>query len=246
MKHRLFKKLPPWLPLCALAPGLGAFYSYNALSSGFPVEFESRESLTKEGGPVINRIRMEKQGVNDIWIMQQSHSGAGLPHPAWDKLAIVVNQEQKTARFYQLAPGALSWSGREKELPFKVACYLCHANGPRAIRPNFASSTHPLGLKERLIIKAWNRRIRSYGALLPHEETKAPEKKFAARHAYLNEPLRLKACVKCHSEKAGRSDLRRQHFMPIRFLVENKLMPPSGASLSETERKELETFLGAL
>lgn len=229
-----------------LLAGGGAVSFFSGLN-GLAVEFESRESKNISGGPVYNRVRFERRGREDIWLMQQAQNGLAPAHEEWDRIAIVVDTEKKTSRFYQLAPGPLTFGGGAKEIPYKVACYLCHANGPRALRPFLASEKRPLSVRENLAVLLMNLRISAYGALKPHAAMLAPEKKFAARSAHLNEPLKLKACASCHSgEEGGRAVLERQHFMPIGFLVKNQLMPPPGHSLTAEEKRELDQFLSGL
>ena len=112
---------------------------------------ESLESKTKTGGDIYNKIKFIQKEKLDIWMMKQSHQGLSNEED-WDRLAIVVDKSIKPhkARFYQLESGPLMWTGKAKEIPYKVACFLCHSNGPRAIRPSLESSVVPLSFKERL------------------------------------------------------------------------------------------------
>lgn len=219
--------------------------SIRGISGNFsPILIESRESKNQMGEPVYNLIQLVEQGDKDIWLMQQSHQGNTPSFHAWDKLAIVVNRDKKTARFYQLEPGQLEFSG--KEIAFKVACYLCHSNGPRVIRPNFQSASAALSFQEKAKIFLWNLRIKSYGRLLPDKVHEQKSSGFRFLSAAANEPLRVKTCVLCHKESGffARGELKRQHFLPIRFLVKEGHMPPLGLSLSEQEKQELERFAG--
>lgn len=205
------------------------------------VLFQSRESRNLEGGPVYNRVQLERQGDLDLWTMQQSHHGPSLPGEKWDRLAIVVNRKSGTARFYQLKPGS---QGLKEEISFKVACYLCHANGPRAIRPDASSVAITWG--ERLRILAWNFRIKTYGRILPDPVHK-PGSGFKMDGAFYNELLKVKTCTFCHNESSwGRGTLARQHFLPIRFLTKEGEMPPPGLPFPDHEADDLQSFLGSL
>ncbi len=234
-----------WLIAILFVPGslAAAGLLFFAKSHG-PVEIESLESKSNTGGPVFNRIWREVRGPLDIWLMQQSHLGPDGLHEGWDRLAIVVNRDSSTTKFYQLVPGNLRWSEREKEIPFKVACFLCHANGPRAIRPNMASLTMPFSWKAWTQVFVWNLRIKTYGPLAPDPSLLLPAAKFRAQGAYANEPLPAKICALCHNNHWwGRGQLLRQHFMPIRFMLQSRNMPPPGIPLSEGDRKSIAEFL---
>src|SRR5262245_39911744 len=113
--------------------------------SGSPVTFRSLESVTETGAPVYNRVRLLPGWSKDVWLMNQSHEGLGHQgqspeYAKWDRLKIVVDKTTTPykAEFYQLEQGALIAEG--KPVPLKARCYACHANGPRAIRPNFEAT----------------------------------------------------------------------------------------------------------
>ncbi|MFM8314229.1 MAG: hypothetical protein ACKOA8_08090, partial [Deltaproteobacteria bacterium] len=127
------------------------------------ISFESLESQTVQLNPVYNRIRFEQRGGKDIWTMLQSHYGPNLPKKDWDSIAIVV--EAGKALFYQLPQGTERWTESVQPTPYKAKCLMCHANGPRAIRPNMNSKDVLLNWRERLQIALWNLRIKSYGRL---------------------------------------------------------------------------------
>ncbi len=212
---------------------------------------ESEESKTMSGNAVFNKIKWIRLEGKDVWMMNQSHHGPSLKKEAWDRLAIVVDKTitPKSVKFYQLEPGPLEWNGNQKKKPFKVACFMCHSNGPRAIRPNYSSTFSPTGLKDRLKIYMWNLRIKSYGMVSEHSSHTKLDKKlippFRWRGQYENEILKVKTCMRCHKESGfmARGTLKRQNVPTIKFMVERGHMPPLGFSLSQNEKKELERFL---
>ena len=218
------------------------------------IVIESQESKTTASTPVFNKIKWIRLKEKDVWMMNQSHRGFTAHESGWDRLAIVVDRKTtpKTARFYQLNPGPLQWSENQKELPPKVSCFICHANGPRAIRPNLSSSFAVPSLNERLKIQLWNLRIKSYGRVMldvehdKRDATAIPPVRW--RGDFENEPLKIATCVKCHKDSGliARGTLKRQHLSTIRFMVESGHMPPLGLSLSAVERAELEKFLAGL
>lgn len=215
------------------------------------VFIESRESKTVNGDPVFNKIKWFSFKDKDVWMMNQSHHGSTANKDSWDRLAIVVDKtlSPKTARFYQLEPGPLEWKDDLEERSFKVSCFICHNNGPRAIRPNPESSLTSLGVKDRLRISYWNLRIKLYGRVVAHathdERDHFQKPPFRFRGSYANEPLQIAACTTCHKESGfmARGLLRRQQAPTIRFMLESGQMPPLGFPLTAQERQELETFL---
>lgn len=234
-----------WLLVLLLVPSLfcAGLFAISNFSDG-SIEIESLESKTNDGAPVYNRIWRSVRGPFDIWMMQQSHQGPNLAHNLWDRLAIVVDRNNQTARFYQLEPGELVWSEKSKDVPFKVACFLCHANGPRAIRPNFASLDAPLSWKNSARIFTWNLRIKTYGRILPDPVHLPAGTRFRAEGTFANERLPARTCALCHNNHWwGRGELLRQHFMPIRFMLKNGNMPPPGIPLSMDEHKAIDDFL---
>jgi cbb3-type cytochrome oxidase cytochrome c subunit len=67
--------------------------------------------------------------------MGQSHNGIHYTKSAWDRIKIVVDKatEPYTATYHQIKNGI--------EIELRAACFICHANGPRAVRPNYESSS---------------------------------------------------------------------------------------------------------
>ena len=207
------------------------------------VSFESLESQTVHLTPVYNEIHFEQKGSQDIWTMLQSHRGPHLPKTDWDSISIVV--EGGIASFYQLPQGTTRWSEEVRPIPYKAKCLLCHANGPRAIRPNPNSNDVILSWKEKLQIAFWNLRIKSYGRLKNIGDPRYGNIQFQDKLA--QEPLQIKSCTRCHKESGffARGTLTRQHFMPIQFMLSKGLMPPLGLSISQKEKEGVLKFIGA-
>ena len=214
-----------------------------------PVVFESIESRTSDFKAVFNKVSLYSSKNRDVWVMQQSHQGPHLDYSKWDRLAIVVDKTKspKSAEFYQLEPGEMTFEP-QKKLSLKVSCYLCHSNGPRAIRPELNSEV-ALTLKNRVKLSLWNLKIKTYGRVVADESTNNnSQTPLRLKGAFDNEPLTAKTCVMCHSENGliARGPLRRQNFMSIAFLVENGLMPPPGFNLSEQEKDAVLAFARGL
>jgi hypothetical protein len=234
-----------YLSLTILSLGMVSSLTYIYYDSE-GILFESEESKTLSGGPVFNEIKWFKQGSKDIWMMKQAHHGLD---SNWDRLAIIVENSFSPAKvaFYQLEPGELSWTGNEKIVGYKVPCFICHSNGPRAIRPNVNSIEKPIRLKDKVKIILWNLKIKSYGKLNEYDDQKQYDKTHSPpfRQRGLYERLQVKTCTNCHKEKGlmARGFLTRQHKATIKHMLDKGHMPPRGISLREEEKVELDLFL---
>ncbi len=184
-------------------------------------------------------------------MMNQSHHGPQAPAEQWDRLAIVVDKstQSQTARFYQLQPGKLEWQENLPQTSFRVSCFMCHSNGPRALRPVDEKGPASLSWNDKAKIFWWNLKIKTYGRIQPDpahdQEDRGRAVPFRRQGAYENEELQVATCIRCHRETGwlARGALRRQNFMSIRFMTESGAMPPPGFSMSEGERRKLKLFL---
>lgn len=203
-----------------------------------PVVFESLESKTASGGPVFNRIQLLAAAGHETWIMQQSHHGLQPEFERWDRVAIVVDKEKRSATFYELAPGPLAFE--PKPVPYKARCFACHPNGPRAIRWNPGSRAFDMGLRERAQIIWWNFKIARYGQLRSLPAARFIEgAPFRSELAILERPLALASCSKCHSRSGNRAELVLENLASARFLVESGAMPPFPFHISKKDRRRL-------
>lgn len=221
------------------------------LANGKSIKIESVESKTINLEAVYNQIKWIRTEDKDIWMMNQSHHGVDAIASKWDRVAIVVDKTTTplTAKYYQFEPGPLEWDEDilKKQKPFTASCFICHSNGPRAIRP--ADSNHvKISMAEKLKLLAWNLRIKSYGRIHYDKSHEVPVKKgapFMFTGASFNRELKVATCVGCHTEDGmfARGKLLFQHIGPIETLVGNSHMPPPGHSLSDVEKQELNDFL---
>ncbi len=221
------------------------FFSLVFLAAFFdstPVLFQSRESKTAEGIAVFNQISYKPGWDSDVWVMRQSHTGNDSDFTNWDRIAIVVDHEpKKSAEFFQLVPGELEFS-QEAQIEKRAACFTCHSNGPRAIRPDFAAKDISGWDKLRLFL--WNMRIKSYGPVSSEKQKDDPSFRWQVNIA--NDVLDVKVCVRCHNDKHmfGRGQLTRQNFPVIDFMLREGLMPPKGFALNARDKKEVLRFIG--
>lgn len=227
-----------------VAAGLGLVSGlFFILSTASPITFESLESKTETGSPVFNQVQFQGGWNQDVWLMKQSHHGHELPLANWDRLAIVVDKTVKPYRasFYQFTPAQkLEFGGPSESAPYKAMCFACHANGPRAVRPQFHSESVAVSLPDRIRIALWDLRVKTYGRVdsVPGAEIPggAP---FKSRHAILSLPLGLKTCTHCHSPNGFRSELKLEHLSTARFLVNQGIMPPFPFKATPSEIKKL-------
>lgn len=224
-----------------------AFVAKPLLLSGSEITFQSLESKSTNSQAVFNTIKYFKKGDKDIWMMNQSHQGLNTSKDKVDRLAIVV--EANKVNFYQFEPGDLEWDDKllSKKIGFRVSCFICHSNGPRAIRPD--EQGFKLSWANKIKIFMWNLRIKSYGPLVESELQKANDLKmtvpFKHRSNFDNELLEIATCKKCHNNDSwfSRGNLTRQNSVTISFMIKNKLMPPLGFHLTPSEKKSIEDFV---
>lgn len=172
--------------------------------------------------------------------MQQNHGEeTDLNYLEWDRLAIVVDKTQKPyqAKYYQFKGGDLKLASANEQSPFRARCFACHANGPRAIRPNNQSERVPLRLKDKVKIFWWNLRIKSYGQVIGLSGQKeVGEVKFKSSSVVLNKSLNLKSCIACHGSGKIRAGLTLEHLDTMKFLVSHNIMPPFPFNLSTKDK----------
>ena len=215
---------------------------------------ESSESRTSSNEAVYNKIKWYSFKNKDVWMMNQSHYGINAQNKDWERLAIVIDKtaSPKTAKFYQLDPGYLEWKEGLDKRPYRVSCYMCHSNGLRVIRPNFASSLGKVNFWDKAKIAYWNLRIKLYGRVVPHPDHKKEDKNievpFRWRGKLENETLQVKSCAICHKDSGilARGSLKRQHIPTIKYMLREGHMPPFGFSISKSDKKQINKFIGGL
>lgn len=217
------------------------------------VIIESEESKNPKLESVFNEVRWIPGKDRDIWMMNQSHYGRELPRDQWERLAIVIDKTKTPPRahFYQLKPGPLEWSEdlTRQQTAYRASCFLCHNNGPRAIRPLDRSTLAALTWKERLKITWWNLQMKSYGRIrydLAHDEDDLHrEVPFRFRGSAEDRELKVAVCMNCHKEDGlfARGALHFQQRGTIEHMVTSGAMPPLGFHLSKEESLQLQDFL---
>jgi hypothetical protein len=210
--------------------------AYSFFTSSPTIKIQSIESKTGDYKEVYNQIQLKSYPEKDVWLMRQSHLGPHLNLKNWDELMIVVDKKKSQVSYHQLK------DGRESE--YLISCFICHANGPRLIRPDPSSLNARLGFKDKIALNLYNLRIKTYGRLsLAPERVRIKPLKYSGKLD--NTPLKVKTCAYCHNSDTpwGRGELVRQQSGAISHLVETKQMPPWPFSLSEEEKLELKNYI---
>lgn len=212
---------------------------------------QSLESKTKEGDPVFNKISWFSFADKDVWMMNQNHHGMAATGSELDRLAIVVDKttSPKNVRFMQLKPGALVWSEDliNQRVPYKVSCFMCHANGPRAIRPDYGGLVQNTFV-EKMKVMLLNLKIKTQGQIVENEQHAIEDKDLAVpfrhRSKIENDPLLVESCTHCHNENGlfARGFLKRQNFLAINFMVNSGFMPPPGFTVTDKEKTQIQRF----
>ena len=198
-----------------------------------PFVFISRESKTLDHGNVYNRIKYLPGWDQDVWIMQQSHDGFNQGFNEWDRLTIVVNKKHRhhLATFYQFAPGPSNFNPDDAPRPYRAPCLSCHANGPRAIRPQ------SIGYWQSFKVALLNLRIKSYLEVKNVAgQSATKDAPFKRDHPALDTPLPLTSCLTCHRSNGIRSPLTLRHAATAKFLVDSGAMPPFPFNIGEDDR----------
>jgi hypothetical protein len=224
-----------------------------SVSEASALTIESEESKNIELKPVFNEIRWIPGFKQDIWMMNQSHFGSKPAAHQWERLAIVIDKtvSPMVARYYQFEPGPLEWSDDllQKRTTFRASCFICHNNGPRALRPIYESTSAPLDLADRFKIQVWNLRIKTYGRIVYDKAQDIEDVNLKTPFRYnkdrYNDKLTVKTCTYCHRDSGflARGSLVRQQTGTIESMIERGHMPPPGFSLSAKEKEQLENFL---
>lgn len=208
------------------------------------VLIQSSESKTKDNGPVFNEISYESGKTKDTWLMKQTHDGLKLHKGNWDQIKIVVDKTTTpySATYHQLRDG--------KEIELRAACYICHANGPRAIRPDYDSTEVNYSLVDRIKIQSMNLKIKTYGRVVLKKTNLLLDGKARKRPLTYDGPqnwkeLKVATCLKCHDNEGvfARGKLKWQQKGTIEHLTKTGAMPPWPHTLSAVEKNELQKFL---
>ncbi|MEO8350079.1 MAG: cytochrome c [Chthoniobacteraceae bacterium] len=170
--------------------------------------------------PMLNHVSGFSNAVANVYLLVQKPAEAD----RWGYFSIVqdLTTDPPTDYFAEI-------KGEEVKME-AVSCYKCHASGPLAIHPAREDFINDPGL-----LRAFNEHI----ADQPIPVMDYPEHDPAPAYG---EPLKLKACAKCHAEDKDRAPLFKAHAHSIRVLVDFGYMPPKG-KLKPAALAELKAWL---
>jgi hypothetical protein len=159
--------------------------------------------------PMFNHIAAFSNATVAVYLLVQSLED----QKEWHYFSIVTDRTVKPPIDYF---ANLSNDGDEAEFEGHN-CYKCHSSGPLAIHPAREDLINDVPL-----MQAINAHIEEHGLSRFHFPESDPAKDYG-------EPLKLRACTKCHDTDADRAPLFRVHSHPIRILVDFGYMPPKHA-----------------
>ncbi len=199
--------------------------------------FMSEESKTMDMKPVFNTITYTPKPNGDWWVMDQSHLGKDASKKNWDRIGIWVDKTSKpfSVRYYQIEP----YGNGTKEIPPKVKCFVCHTNGPRAIRPDDSNN---LGIKNKIKIQYLNLVMKAYG---PVSISKNQIHPIRFSMEYANQEIKIPTCMKCHNTDSnfGRGKLYTQNIATIKNMINRGHMPPLGFKMTTKDHEILKIYL---
>lgn len=219
----------PYLPDAVRAEAVQALsavdHSEAALRALPSVQFESAESSTLSKEPVVNRIHLMPGARFDLWLMRQRQGGKdGWDPSRWSYVAIVVDKRPADAGvpeayYLEFAPEPVASGALPRPIAPRVACYRCHANGPRAVRPMPSTIVPTLSREALARIAAWNASVAEAGVMRNHlTEAGDAAKVYKSKAAMVT--VTTPKCRQCHDPVSGiRAELRRLHAGSISFLA---------------------------
>ena len=220
-------------------------------------EYASFESHLKAAEEHYNRIQLFIREAFDIWVLRQRTP----THPT-ELFAIVQDNSESPSRAYYF-----QFLEDPKPQFVGFACFECHANGPRALRPMRSERIDPLTEADWATVRDWNDHIVSQGVVKTHfpdpasYDVESVEGSFwwTSSPSSWGTPLKLERCHTCHnSDGKVRSTLYKVHRFPILSLTrshkessgfmarnvgDEKSNMPSGKWLSHADRQCLERWL---
>lgn len=222
------------------------------------LSFQSAESKSARDGPIFNRIKKFVGKRFTVWSMRQAADGLR-QDPQHRSLVIVAVDRDKAAYYFEAKPKPVASGELPEFTKPSVPCLRCHANGPRAIRPESSFDFPKLSTANHKRLQGWNEEIRNQGVVTNFVgKNRALVSSLVDGDALLPESL----CTECHSTQSGvRGPLFRSHEASIRFLLTHAdhessgftfqtfakghtAMPPeSSPALSDAERDCLLSWL---
>jgi hypothetical protein len=193
------------------------------LAAGPHVDLMSAASLVHFRVPMADSIAYFSNPSIDLWVLRQRVSVEGR---WWATYGIAQDKTvtPNLAFYFQILPEGLKFRGQ--------SCYVCHASGPRALRP-----MRPDLILGETTADAFNRSIAQNTDVAMHFAAAEPP-------ADPGPPLTLGTCVSCHRRGGERSPLFGIHQESVAALVATGAMPREG-SLTVGQAREIDAWIAA-
>lgn len=204
-------------------------------------------------GVVKNCIYRINDGRNTLWMMRQDIKSS--VQNTENLVAIYVDagtgKKNPMSYYLELDRPRFDENAEVAAVPYKVPCFMCHASGPRAIRPS-ADHLRRIPDDQKKLLNDWNRDLASYK--ISDQYTPAGKKGLALnlKTERGDEILRLQSCAECHNTTTGvRAPITRMHAATVYYLAFGSeeefghgFMPSYGASrLAPAERTCLQEWI---
>jgi hypothetical protein len=198
-------------------PEILAAWKAIPFDGALSLHFRSGEVIEDDGRRVDQRVQLFEGPRFDVWV-------ARLDTGALHSITVDKASTPRKAYFASFAPERVAAGSLPRPVPFETSCLSCHANGPRAIRPEWSQDGPVPDASGLRRLADWNRKIASYGRIGSHLPSAHLEIASTAADAW--ETVSWPACVGCHNEGDGiRGPLRRMHGGTIQALVRTATSP---------------------
>ena len=204
-------------------------------------------------GLVTNCVYQIRDGKNTLWLMRQDIKTP--EHSVENLIGIYVElpdgAKNPKSYYLELDRPRFDQTAVLDSVSYKVPCLMCHASGPRVIRPS-ADRLKTMSAGQSKLLSDWNQELAGYKIVDNYIPPKNLGKKLVLNEPHMKEPLRLGKCLECHNTETGvRAPLMRMHASTIQYLAVasatefgHAVMPAYGGSpLNSAEMKCLQEWI---
>jgi hypothetical protein len=181
--------------------------------------FVSAES-SHDLGTVTNCVVQIKDGANSLWLMRQDI--VAKQGKIQNLIATYVDTQsgaRPTAYYLELNRTKYESVSAVEPIPYKVPCLMCHASGPRLIRPT-SDSVAKFSMAQRDLLTRWNEEIGAYKIVDNYIPPSAEGTGLLTSGPNDHETLKLPKCLECHNSNTGvRRELTRGNRTTIAYLA---------------------------
>jgi cytochrome c553 len=176
---------------------------------------------------LVDQVGYFKDGNIDFWLLRQASNTPDMPKVLQEghftnRIKFIIAMDKSdvndysayyfTTRDVKNPPNYVSEKFTQAPL---VDCFICHASGPRVIRPAIEPDIPALVDRDWSMIRLFNRDIEGYGDV----NTPWPPDEKPLESGWM-ETVTMPACQQCHDSHSLRAPLRRYHFRSIKALID--------------------------